>query len=140
MATWNTTWDFVVDLIKKEIVAVVTGLLTAVATFIYASTIVPAVSTFAWDWWGEYWYLVVICSLVVLLEAYLLYNYQRLFPWLVIVTIIIGAIFALYRMHSFPENWPLSPFFCVFLILLLNVAVIVWFLVWRAVMKMRAPP
>lgn len=138
MATWNTSWDFLVDLFKKLIVAIVAGFITALATFVYANTILAAVSSFSADWWSEYWFLVIICFLVVVLEGYALYKYPSLFPWLVIATIVIAAFFSLYRLHMLSENWPITPFFCLFVVILFNLVAIVSFVVCQAVANIRS--
>lgn len=136
MPTSNRFGDFVVDVFKKLIVTIVATPIIALATFVYSSTILAAVSSFGTDWYAEYWYLVVMCSLVAVLEGYALYRYRSLFPWFLIVTIALVVLFSLYRLNMLPESWSLKLFFCMYLVALFNLVVIVSFAAWRAIANM----
>ena len=136
---WATWWNFVVDIAKKLIVAIISVPILAGATIIYLNTIWVAVSSFGSEWYTDYWYLVLTASLLVILEAYVLYKHRELFPKLLIFAFILAVVFSLYRLHALPaglQDLPLLVFFCLFVITLFHFAVIAAFIGWRTISNM----
>jgi hypothetical protein len=131
---WKSALDFVVDIIKKLIVAVVAAAITAIAAMIYFHSIAVGLSSFGGSWWNDYWYLPVALGLLKLLEGYFLYKYRGLFPVILGITFISAVVFSLYRLNVLPaESVPLVVFFCLFVFILFNTALVVSFIVWRIV-------
>jgi hypothetical protein len=136
---WKSALDFVVDLIKKLIVAVIAAAITAIAVGIYFHSIVVALSSFGLSWWDQYWYLVVTLGLFALFEGYLLYKKRGFFPILLGITFLGALVFSLYRLNVFSvQSVPLVVVFCLFVLILFNSAVIAGFIIWRIIANMAS--
>lgn len=138
---WKGWGDFILDLIKKEIVTIVSVPILAFATIIYANSISAAISSFRLDFYTTYWYLVVASFLLAVLSAHTLYKTRAFFPILVVSTIILIAIFSAYRLHLFPtalQTLPMWVPFLIYLLALFNLVVIMAFVVWRIIANMIA--
>ena len=102
---WRGWWEFVIDIVKKMIVTVVTAPILAVAIVVYANSISVAISSFRLDFYATYWYLVVSSLLLSVLFAYVLYKRRAFFPILVPFTLVLTAIFSSYRLHLLPTGF-----------------------------------
>ncbi len=111
---WRGLGDFVVDLCKKLIITVISVPIITFATLIYLKSISVAISSFGWDFYTVYWYLVVGSFLLGVLAGYVLYNSRTFFPILVLITIVLIAIFSAYRLHLFPTVLQEVPMWVLF--------------------------
>jgi hypothetical protein len=133
---WKGWGDFFLDLIKKEIVTIVSVPILTFATIVYVNSIAAAVSSFRLDFYTGYWYLVIASFLVGVLAGYSLYKNRTFFPILVVSTIALIGIFSAYRLHLLPtmvQNFPMWGFFLIYLLALFNLVVVMAFVVWRIV-------
>jgi hypothetical protein len=129
---WPSLHAFVLDIWKKLLVAILAAPVLSLATIVYSKSLLVGISSFAPEWYRQYWYLILTAFVLAVLEAYTLYKRRNFFPILVGVTFVLLVVFSLYRLgFAGLQTVPLVAYFFLFCTVLWQMVVVLGFIAWR---------
>jgi hypothetical protein len=123
---WPSYREFFTDIWKKLLISVLSVPILSIATIVYYGAISKALSLYSFDWYSEYWYLVLTAVAFACCQGYVIYKLPSGFFAVLVFALLLCVMYSIYSLNLYGlfSIAPLWVFFIVFHIMLFQFVVI----------------